>query len=82
MLNNIQVKNTGNEAREWQVAVEFGNPVSFSRSWSSEAVSADDSRIVLEGVSYNRRLEPGQTATFGFIGSHQGSLGGVRCSGQ
>lgn len=82
VLGDIQVKNTGDEALNWQVAVEFDNPVSFSRSWSSNVVSTDDSRIVFEGASYNRELAPGQSTTFGFTGGHGGNLGDVRCSGQ
>lgn len=82
VLNNIQVTNNGSDTLDWQVAVAFGNPVSFSRGWSSNVVADGDHRIVFEGASYNRSLAPGQTATFGFAGSHQGSLGDVRCEGQ
>ena len=82
VLNNIQVKNTGTETVDgWQVAVDFGNAMTFARSWSSEAVATDDNRVVFEGASYNRRLAPGQSASFGFTGGHSGSLGGVSCSG-
>lgn len=81
VLNNIEVRNTGTDALDsWKVAVDFGNRVTFSRSWSSEVVSSDDNRIVFEGVSYNRRLAPGQAATFGFTGTSDGNLGDVHCN--
>ncbi len=82
VLGDIQVTNTSDEALNWQVAVEFDNPVSLSQSWSSNVISTDDSRIVFEGASYNRQLAPGQSTSFGFTGGHGGNLGDVRCVGQ
>ena len=60
--------------------MEFENPVTFDRSWSSNDLTISTNRIEFEGVSYNSRLAPGQSASFGFSGGHDGNLGNVRCS--
>ncbi|WP_416397202.1 cellulase family glycosylhydrolase [Allohahella sp. A8] len=81
VLNGIEVKNSGDQpVSNWKVAVDFPQPVQVLENWSSKVVSVSGRRVIFEGVSYNSRLSPNQSASFGFKGSQSGDISKATCS--
>ncbi|MEM7585055.1 MAG: cellulose binding domain-containing protein [Acidobacteriota bacterium] len=83
VLNNITVTNEGSETIDtWAVALQFAEPTSISNSWNADlTLSADGTTLDAVNRSYNGTLAPGQSTTFGFQGTHDGSFDIPTCSG-
>jgi len=60
-----------------EITLAFGSDVSVNRAWGGSIVSSGN-RVVLTGVDYNARVEPGRSARFSVMGT--GRSDGVTCS--
>ncbi|MCG8456459.1 MAG: glycoside hydrolase family 9 protein, partial [Holophagales bacterium] len=83
VLNNITVTNEGSETiSTWSVSLQFSEPTTVTNSWNAQLTSAaGGTRIDAINVSYNGTLGPGQSTTFGFQGTHDGSFEAPTCTG-
>ncbi|WP_460808694.1 cellulose-binding domain-containing protein [Micromonospora zhanjiangensis] len=70
---NVTVANTGSTAwNGWTVRFRFANGQTVTQSWSS-TVTQSGADVTAANVSYNGTVGPGQSASFGFNGSHTGT---------
>ncbi|MGF1719211.1 glycoside hydrolase family 9 protein [Vibrio kyushuensis] len=74
--NPVTVTNNGTNAiAEWSVNVYFENPTSITNSWNGVlSESSDGLSATMTNEAYNGNLQPGQSATFGFQGTHNGDF--------
>jgi hypothetical protein len=83
VLNSIAVTNEGSETiTAWAVGLQFAEPTTISNAWNVQ-VTLSGGGTVLDAVnlSYNGTLGPGQSTSFGFQGTHDGSFQVPTCSG-
>ncbi len=83
VLNDITVTNEGSETVDaWAVVLQFTEPTSLTNSWNAQLTLSGDG-MVLDGVNTadNGTLAPGQSTTFGFQGTHDGSFDLPTCTG-
>ncbi|WP_108663013.1 Calx-beta domain-containing protein [Acuticoccus kandeliae] len=67
----FKLTNTGNgPERGWQLS--FSTPVNITQIWGAKIVSHVGDVYVVENLSWNRTLAPGQQATIGFIANPSG----------
>ena len=59
--------------------LEFYYPYDIVNIWNAEIVSRDGDRYVIRNLSWNGKIDPGKTASFGFNGA--GGNGSVKPSG-
>ncbi|MEM7586730.1 MAG: cellulose binding domain-containing protein, partial [Acidobacteriota bacterium] len=80
---NYTVTNEGSETIDaWSVALQFTEQANFGNSWNAQlTLSSDGTVIEASNASYNGTLAPGQSASFGFQGSHDGTFDVPTCTG-
>lgn len=79
----VTVLNSGTSTfTGWTAHFTFGNGQQISQAWNAE-VSQSGTRVTVRNLSWNGRLAPGGTASFGFIGSWNGTnpVPAVTCTG-
>ncbi|MGB3612075.1 MAG: cellulose binding domain-containing protein [Cellvibrio sp.] len=77
---NVTVTNDGNAAiNSWQVALNFNQSASVTNSWNAE-ISSSGNTVTATNVSWNGNLGAGQSAGFGFQGTHSGNFVMPTCS--
>src|SRR5690606_17169715 len=77
---NVTVTNDGNSAiNGWQVALNFNQSPSATNSWNAE-ISSSGNTVTATNVSWNGNLGTGQSAGFGFQGTHGGNFVMPTCS--
>lgn len=57
---------------EWQVAWTFADGQSINQHWNA-LVTTSGAEVIAGNVSWNGNLGPGESARFGFIGTHTGT---------
>ncbi|MEM7356327.1 MAG: cellulose binding domain-containing protein, partial [Acidobacteriota bacterium] len=79
---DVTVSNDGSETiSAWAVALQFTEPTTFGNFWNAQlTLSADGTRVDAVNVSHNGTLAPGQSATFGLQGTHDGTFELPTCS--
>ncbi len=79
--NPITVTNIGTTAIEtWSVNVTFENPITVTGSWNALlSASSDGDSVTATNEVYNGALQPGQSTTFGFQGTHAGDFVTPNC---
>ncbi len=82
VLNEVTVTNTGTQAiNDWKVNVVFAEPVAVVNFWNGDYLpSGDGQTLTVTNKIYNGHLEPGQSATFGMQGTHDGSFVPPTCT--
>ena len=83
VLDLITVTNEGSETiTSWAVVLQFAEPTTLVNSWNAQlAISADGMTIDAVNTANNGTLAPGQSTTFGFQGTHDGSFDPPTCVG-
>ena len=83
VLNDIAVKNvSGQTITSWSVELRFAEPAAIVNSWNAQLTLSGGGTVVdAVNLSYNGTLAPGQTTTFGFQGTHDGSFFVPICTG-
>lgn len=80
VLNNITVtNNTDSTITNWSVDLSFDNPIGMVSVWSANGTLAGNT-VVATNASYNGALAPGQSATWGMQGTHNGNFTVPTCS--
>ncbi len=70
---NVSVKNTGTSAvNAWQLVWDLPAGQGITQAWSADVTVAAGTATA-KGASWNQNLQPGQTVSFGFNGSAQGT---------
>ena len=65
----------------WSVVLVFAEPTTIVNSWNTElTLSADGTVLEARNTVDNGTLAPGQTTTFGFQGTHDGTFDLPTCS--
>ena len=66
----VQVTNTGSgSTTSWTVTVTFPNGQRITQIWNGQTNLSGASPYTVANVSYNGSIPPGQSTTFGFLGS-------------
>lgn len=77
---NVSVTNdSSSPISNWAVDLKHAGATQVSASWSAN-VSASGSVVTASNVGWNGGLAPGQSASFGYQGSHGGSFQAPTCS--
>ncbi|WP_347331427.1 cellulose binding domain-containing protein [Marinimicrobium locisalis] len=77
---NVTVTNDDNSAiNGWEVALDFARSPGISNSWNAELTTSGNTVTATNG-SWNGNLAPGQSAGFGFQGTHNGNFVVPDCS--
>lgn len=77
----VYLTNTGNAPIQgWTVVLDFSEPVRVTGSWNADVTEVSSSTISGGNVSWNAKLLPGQTTSFGLQGDHDGSFVLPTCS--
>lgn len=75
VVNNVSVTNTGSKAiNAWQVYLKFSQPIQITGAWNAE-VNVNGMTVEASGNQNTSNLNPGETAVFGFKGSHNAGDG-------
>ncbi|MBB3061773.1 cellulase family glycosylhydrolase [Microbulbifer rhizosphaerae] len=76
VLSNVTVTNGGNSTTSgWQVTLQFPEAVELTNGWNGNfKLSADGRTLTVTNIGWNGNLQPGQSASFGFQGNHDGSF--------
>jgi hypothetical protein len=84
VLNSITVTNEGSSTiTGWHVVLTFAEPTTVVNAWNTQlALSGGGTVADAINLSYNGQLGPGQSATFGFQGTHDGSFTVPSCAGE
>ncbi|MBU2985207.1 pectate lyase [Saccharophagus degradans] len=78
---NVNVTNTGSsQVGSWQVPINFSEPPQVSSGWNA-ILSTNGNTVTAGNIGWNGNLNPGQSASFGFQGGHDGSFVEPTCSG-
>ena len=70
--------NTQQAVNAWEVGLEFDESVGVYGFWNTQ-LSATEKWFRAKSLSYNANLAPGETASFGIVGSHNGSFSSPTC---
>ncbi|MFY1632884.1 cellulase family glycosylhydrolase [Solwaraspora sp. WMMB335] len=68
----VRVTAGGSALRGWRVTWTFSNGQTVSQAWNA-TITSSGSSVTATNVSYNGNLGSGQSTTFGFIGSWNGT---------
>ncbi|HEX7026787.1 MAG TPA: peroxidase family protein [Gammaproteobacteria bacterium] len=80
VLNNITVtNNTDSTITNWSANLSFENPIGMVSVWNANG-SLSGNTVTATNVSYNGTLAPGQSATWGMQGTHNGNFSVPVCS--
>lgn len=80
VLNNITVtNNTDSTIASWSVNLSFENAIGMVSAWNANG-SLSGNTVTATNVSYNGTLAPGQSATWGMQGTHNGNFNAPTCS--
>lgn len=72
---DVRVTNEGTEAiNGWAVTLNFQEPAQVNGSWNAELWASGSTVSAGNCCDWNGELEPGQSASFGIQGRHDGSL--------
>jgi len=70
----IRLTNTGSAALNgWELRFNLASGVTINQTWNG-TITTSGQEVVVQPADWNRSLQPGQTATVGFIASYQGTL--------
>jgi chitin-binding protein len=69
---NVTVTAGGSAINGWTVRWSWANGQAFTSSWNA-TVSSSGSQVTAANLSYNGRLNAGQSTSFGFNGSWNGT---------
>ncbi|WJK39668.1 cellulase family glycosylhydrolase [Solwaraspora sp. WMMA2056] len=77
----VRVTAGGSGTTGWRVVWTYANGQTVNQAWNA-TVTRNGSQVTATNVSYNGTLSPGQSTTFGFIGSWTGtnSIPPVACN--
>lgn len=65
-IANFTLTNNGDSTlQSWSVKISLNNNDTIVNHWNAD-ISSDENPIIATNVSYNGKLEPGESATFGF----------------
>jgi cellulase/cellobiase CelA1 len=83
VLNSIAVTNLGSQTiTSWSVTLQFAEPTTIVNGWNVQTTLTGGGTVLnAVNLSYNGTLAPGQSVTFGFQGTHDGSFVVPTCSG-
>lgn len=80
LVNTVTVRNNGTKpVSDWKITLKFEKPVTIQASWNSTTEQKTGTTFSFRNVSYNRTLDPGESATFGLKGFSVGPVGKVIC---
>ena len=81
VLNNIKVTNASPAGVQgWRVTLNFHAPTKITNIWNASfTASADQTSVTAANLSNNGALAPGQSATFGLQGTHEGPFQPPEC---
>ncbi|RCU50421.1 glycosyl hydrolase family 5 [Corallincola holothuriorum] len=81
VLNNISITNNGNEAIDgWKVKLLFNESVAFVNGWNGVMEMTSNGRVLhVSHMSYNSKIQPGQSTSFGLQGEHGGNFTAPDC---
>jgi hypothetical protein len=81
VLNPVTVTNNGTAAiNGWTVSISFATPIVFVNGWNADLSAASSGlEVQASNVAWNGNLSAGQSAEFGFQGTHSGNMGAVSC---
>lgn len=80
-VGQVALTNSGSSrVTDWQV--EFDLPAAITNIWNARIVSRTGDHYVVSAESYNNKIEPGQTVTFGFQGAPAGTATNLRVTGE
>jgi len=80
VLSNIVVTNTGDTAiTQWDAKLRFNTAPQLAHAWNANATEIDNT-IDLQPLSWNQRIEPGQSASFGLMGYHNNNFVEPTCT--
>lgn len=76
VLNEIAVTNQGSTTiTSWTATLQFAEPTTIVNAWNIQATLSGGGTVLTgNNLSYNGTLAPGQSTTFGFQGTHDGSF--------
>jgi len=78
-IANVTVSNSGDTVLNgWSVVLSVSEESSVLNYWGAEFTSSETS-VIANNVAWNASLYPGQVASFGFVGSHNGDFQAPRC---
>lgn len=81
-LLDVHVTNNGSTTiNNWSVALGFNEPALVTGSWNTNITGGSTTVVTATNAAWNGTLAPGQTATFGMHGNHDGSFTVPTCSG-
>lgn len=63
----VELVNNGSLVNGW--VLRFDYPYTINQIWNAEIVSRDGDTYTVRNASWNKALHPGQTLSFGFVGS-------------
>jgi chitin-binding protein len=73
-LGNVEITNTGSTTIDgWELTWQFNEGEGIDHSWGA-AITTSGSTATAVNRSWNAQIAPGQTASLGFIASHDGSV--------
>jgi hypothetical protein len=78
---DVRVTNTGTVSIDrWSVTLDFSEPAAMTGGWNARLWSSDSTITAGNCCDWNGRLAPGQSASFGIQGKHDGSFDIPACS--
>jgi hypothetical protein len=78
-LDVIVSNDTAQQVGGWDVSLAFDQDPQVTNSWSAR-VSTEGNSVFASNMTWNGRLAPGQSVTFGFQGNANGSLMAPDCT--
>lgn len=77
----VYLTNTGvAPIQGWTVVLNFSEPARVTSSWNADVAEISVNTVSGGNVSWNGKLLPGQTTSFGLQGDHDGSFALPTCS--
>ncbi len=81
-VGEITISNTGTSAIDgWEVNWSYADGSSITNSWNVVFGGSGSGPYTASNVSWNQVIQPGQSVTFGFQGTHNGNTSPVTVSG-
>jgi cellulose 1,4-beta-cellobiosidase len=78
---DVRVTNTGTVSIDsWSVTLDFSEPAAMTGGWNARLWNFDSTITAGNCCDWNGRLAPGQSASFGIQGKHDGSFDIPACS--
>lgn len=65
----------------WQISLEFLDGGSLNNLWNGEITANTGDLVQVKNLSWNQRIQPGQSVQLGFVASQNGGTGAVSLTG-